>query len=89
LKGMVWNGKQVVESKEYDLTHIVDRVGAGDAFMAGLIYGILNKKDDAATIEFATAAGAFKHSVEGDVNVASAEEIEALVKGENVGKLLR
>jgi len=89
LKGVLWNGKQSFESKEYDLTHIVDRVGAGDAFMAGLIYGIVNKKDDASTIEFATAAGAFKHSVEGDVNVASAEEIETLVKGENIGKLLR
>lgn len=89
LKGILWNGKQVLQSREYDLTHIVDRVGAGDAFMAGLIYGIIHKKDDQATIEFATAAGAFKHSVEGDVNVASAEEIEALVKGENIGKLLR
>jgi 2-dehydro-3-deoxygluconokinase len=89
LKGILWNGKQVVESREYDLTHIVDRVGAGDAFMAGLIYGIMNKKDDHGTIEFATAAGAFKHTIEGDVNVASAEEIEALVKGENIGKLLR
>src|SRR5688572_7529138 len=89
LKGVLWNGKQLFQSKEYDLTHIVDRVGAGDAFMAGLIYGMINKKDDAAAIEFATAAGAFKHSVEGDVNVAAAEEIEALVKGENIGKLLR
>jgi len=89
LKGLLWNGKQLCQSKEYDLTHIVDRVGAGDAFMAGLIYGMLNKKEDATTIEFATAAGAFKHSVEGDVNVASAEEIETLVKGENIGKLLR
>jgi 2-dehydro-3-deoxygluconokinase len=89
LKGLLWNGKQLFQSKEYDLTHIVDRVGAGDAFMAGLIYGMINKKDDASTIEFATAAGAFKHSVEGDVNVASAEEIETLVKGENIGKLLR
>jgi 2-dehydro-3-deoxygluconokinase len=89
LKGVLWNGKQLFHSKEYDLTHIVDRVGAGDAFMAGLIYGMINKKDDASTIEFATAAGAFKHSVEGDVNVASAEEIETLVKGENIGKLLR
>ena len=78
-----------MESRAYDLTHIVDRVGAGDAFMAGLIYGVSTKKDDQSTIEFATAAGAFKHSVEGDVNVASADEIEALVKGENVGKLLR
>ena len=89
LKGLLWNGKQLFQSKEYDLTHIVDRVGAGDAFMAGLIYGMINKKDDASTIEFATAAGSFKHSVEGDVNVASAEEIETLVKGENIGKLLR
>lgn len=85
----MWNGKQLVRSKEYDLTHIVDRVGAGDAFMAGLIYGMLHKMDDTSTVEFATAAGAFKHSVEGDVNVASAQEIETLVKGENVGKLLR
>ena len=89
LKGLLWNGKQLHQSREYDLTHIVDRVGAGDAFMAGLVYGMLNKKEDASTIEFATAAGAFKHSVEGDVNVASAEEIETLVKGENIGKLLR
>jgi 2-dehydro-3-deoxygluconokinase len=89
LKGLLWNGKELMVSKEYDLTHIVDRVGAGDAFMAGLIYGMLHKKDDLSTIEFATAAGAFKHSVEGDVNVASVDEIDALVKGENIGKLLR
>jgi 2-dehydro-3-deoxygluconokinase len=57
--------------------------------MAGAIYGLLHKKDDQSTIEFATAAGAFKHSVEGDVNIATAEEIENLVKGENIGKLLR
>ena len=69
--------------------HIVDRVGVGDVFMVGLIYASLKKMDDAAAIEFATAAGAFKHSVEGDVNIASAQEIETLVKGENIGKLLR
>jgi 2-dehydro-3-deoxygluconokinase len=89
LKGLLWNGKQLVKSKEYDLTHIVDRVGAGDAFMAGLIYGTLKKMNDQTVIEFATAAGAFKHSVEGDVNTATVDEIETLVKGENVGKLLR
>lgn len=89
LSGLLWNTKQLVRSKEYDLTHIVDRVGAGDAFMAGLIYAMLNKNDDQAAIEFATAAGAFKHSVEGDVNVTTVEEIQALVKGENIGKLLR
>ena len=89
LTGFLWNGKQLAQSREYDLTHIVDRVGAGDAFMAGAIYGILKEMKDQSVIEFATAAGAFKHSVEGDVNAATVEEIEALVKGENIGKLLR
>ncbi len=89
LKGMIWNGKELLQSRTYDLTHIVDRVGAGDAFMAGLIFGLITKKNDQSTIEFATAAGAFKHTIEGDVNVASTDEIEALVKGENIGKLLR
>lgn len=89
LHGILWNGKELTRSREYDITHIVDRVGAGDAFMAGLIYSLINKKSDQQTIEFAVAAGALKHTVEGDVNVVSAEEVESLVKGENVGKLLR
>jgi 2-dehydro-3-deoxygluconokinase len=89
ISGMLWDGHKLHHSREYDLTHIVDRVGAGDAFMAGLIYGWATGKDDLATIEFATAAGAWKHSVEGDVNLATSKEIEALVIGENVGKLLR
>jgi len=89
LKGILWNGKELLSSREYDITHIVDRIGAGDAFMAGLIYGLLEKKSDQQTIDFATAAGTLKHSVEGDINVVSVAEVEALVKGENVGKLLR
>ena len=89
LRGILWNGKELLQSREYDITHIVDRVGAGDAFMAGLIYSLLKKKSDQQTIEFAVAAGALKHTVEGDVNVVSDEEVESLVKGENVGKLLR
>jgi 2-dehydro-3-deoxygluconokinase len=83
------DGKKMFHSKVYDLTHIVDRVGSGDAFMAGLIYGFLSKKDEQEALEFATAACAWKHSIEGDVNLASVSDIEALVKGENVGKLLR
>jgi 2-dehydro-3-deoxygluconokinase len=88
ISAALWNGK-LIRSREYDLTHIVDRVGSGDAFMAGFIYGMFQEKDDAQALEFATAASALKHSIEGDVNVISAEEIEYLVKGENVGKLLR
>jgi 2-dehydro-3-deoxygluconokinase len=89
LHAILWDGKKLFKSQTYDLTHIVDRVGAGDAFMAGLIYGWLIKENDQQTIEFAAAAGAWKHTIEGDVNLASAAEIESLVRGENVGKLLR
>lgn len=89
ISAVLFDGKKVLQSKMYDLTHIVDRVGSGDAFMAGLVYGMLSKKDDQQALEFATAACAWKHTVEGDVNLASAAEIENLVKGENVGKLLR
>lgn len=88
ISGVLWNGK-LLRSKEYDLTHIVDRVGAGDAFMAGLIYGDLKGMDDPNALEYAIAACALKHSVEGDVNLVSAGEVETLVKGENIGKLLR
>jgi 2-dehydro-3-deoxygluconokinase len=89
ISAVLFDGRKSLQSKMYDLTHIVDRVGSGDAFMAGLIYGLLSGKDDQQALEFATAACAWKHTVEGDVNLASATEIENLVKGENVGKLLR
>jgi len=89
ISARLWNGKELFHSREYDLTHIVDRVGAGDAFMAGLIYGWLTGKNDQQVLEFAIAASALKHGIEGDVNLCTAEEVENLVKGENIGKLLR
>jgi 2-dehydro-3-deoxygluconokinase len=89
LHGVVWNGKELFKSREYDITHIVDRVGAGDAFMAGWLYSMIKKKNDQQSIEFAMAAGTLKHLIEGDVNLSTVEEIDDLVKGENVGKLLR
>ena len=88
ISGLLWNGA-LLRSKEYDLTHIVDRIGAGDAFMAGLVYSILNRREDQQALEFATAACALKHSIEGDVNLSTVDEVDALVKGHNVGKLLR
>jgi 2-dehydro-3-deoxygluconokinase len=88
ISASLWNGK-LLRSRAYDLTHIVDRVGAGDAFMAGLIYKMLHGANDQEALEFATAACALKHSVQGDVNLISVAEVESLVKGENVGKLLR
>lgn len=88
ISALLWNGK-LLNSHAYELTHIVDRVGSGDAFMAGLIYGMLGNMSDQEALEFATAACALKHSIEGDVNLVSVEEVASLVKGENVGKLLR
>ncbi|WP_186757738.1 sugar kinase [Echinicola salinicaeni] len=88
LSGVLWNGKDLLKSTEYDMTHIVDRVGGGDAFMAGLIYGLLGSSDQEA-LDFATAASVLKHSIPGDANFVSVDEVKQLVKGENVGKLLR
>ena len=85
----MWNGRKLIESKTYDLIPIVDRVGTGDAFMAGYIFGSLNQFDDQKALEFATAAGAMKHTIEGDVMTCSVEELISLMEGENVGKLLR
>lgn len=81
--------KSTVHSKSYDITHIVDRVGTGDAFAAGLLYGDITGRNEKDALEFATASCVWKHTVPGDHNLASAEEIDTLVKGENVGKLLR
>lgn len=89
IQGVIWNGTELIRSREYDLTHIVDRVGAGDAYMAGLIYAWIKKWNDQQAVEFATAATALKHSIEGDANLIQVEEVEALVKNENTGKLLR
>jgi 2-dehydro-3-deoxygluconokinase len=89
LSGLLWNGKELLKSREYELSPIVDRVGAGDAFMAGIICGYLNKGNDQRALDVAVAACALKHTVEGDVNTSTMPEIDGVIKGENVGKLLR
>lgn len=75
-------------SKSYDLTHITDRVGTGDAFAGGLIQGLLYLQPQQA-IDFAVAAGALKHSVPGDVLLSSMAEVNELVVGESIGKIKR
>ena len=75
-------------SKSYDL-HIVDRVGGGDSFGGGLIYGLLSGKDDQAALEFAVAASALKHSIEGDYNMVSVAEVEKLAGGDGSGRIQR
>lgn len=86
--GMLYDGADYYFSKEYKL-HIVDRVGGGDSFGAGLIYSILSGKDSRSTIEFAVAASALKHSVEGDFNRISVKEIEKLAGGDGSGRVQR
>ena len=78
-----------VQSRRYQITDIVDRVGAGDSFAAGLIYGLRSYKDDQRALEFATAASCLKHSINGDFNRVSASEVEALMHGEGSGRVQR
>ena len=86
--GMLYDGEKFYFSKEYHL-HIVDRVGGGDGFGAGLIYAMLNRKTMQETIEFAVAASALKHSIEGDFNRVSVAEVEKLAAGDGSGRVQR
>ena len=78
----------VLESRRYDV-RIVDRIGAGDAFAAGLIYGVVTGLSPTESLEFATAAGALKHTVPGDFNRVSVDEVTRLVRGETSGRVQR
>jgi 2-dehydro-3-deoxygluconokinase len=88
LEAVLWDGERLLTSKHYDMHDIIDRVGGGDAFMAGLIYGLLHMNDQDA-LEFAVASAVLKHSIPGDKNYVTVEEVNHLIKGENIGKLLR
>lgn len=85
---MLFDGSEYYFSKEYPV-HIVDRVGGGDSFGAGLIYSLLNKYSAQNTIEFAVAASCLKHSIEGDYNRVSIEEVQALAGGDGSGRVQR
>lgn len=76
------------KSKKYDI-HIVDRVGGGDSFGGGLIYGMLRGMDNQQTIEFAVAASCLKHTIPGDFNLVSLAEVEGLMKGDGSGRVQR
>ncbi len=88
LTAVMYKDGKMYTSKTYEMKNIVDRIGGGDAFMAGLIYGLLNLEEQQ-TVEFAIAASVLKHSTIGDVNLSSKEEVEELVSGNSVGRLLR
>jgi 2-dehydro-3-deoxygluconokinase len=85
---MLYNGDTAYFSKSYPV-HIVDRVGGGDSFGAGLIYGLLTGKSDDQALEFAVAASCLKHSIEGDYNMVSVSEVEKLATGDGSGRVQR
>jgi len=88
--GVLYDGERLYESPRYDITHIVDRVGGGDAFMGGLIYGLRNfGGDDRRALEFAAAASCLKHTIHGDFNAVSVAEVESLMKGDGSGRVAR
>lgn len=88
IRARMWNGKEFRETSDFDITHIIDRIGTGDAFAAGLIYG-LQEFDDYKSMEFASAACALKHTYEGDVNYATVPEVMAILNGNVSGRFNR
>ena len=88
--GVLWNGHTLFEAPTYQITHIVDRVGGGDSFMGGLIYGMLTwPDDDQKALDFAVAASCLKHTIYGDFNRVTPEEILKLMGGDTSGRVSR
>ena len=87
--GVLYDGSKLYKAPSYDITHIVDRVGGGDSFMAGLIYGLLHYKEDQLALNFAVAASCLKHTILGDANLVTVEEVEKLMQGDASGRVSR
>ena len=81
--------QRVYHSRKYHITPIVDRVGGGDSFAAGLICGLLDGKDMKAALEFAVAASALKHTIPGDLNLVTRADVENLAGGDGSGRVQR
>ena len=88
--GVLYDGKTLYESPQYQITDIVDRVGGGDSFMGGLIYGLLEYDgDDQKALDFAVAASCLKHTIKGDANLATIDEVKKLMGGDSSGRVAR
>jgi 2-dehydro-3-deoxygluconokinase len=83
------DGKEFLQSRKYEITHIVDRVGGGDSFAGGLIYGLLALDSKREALEFAVAASCLKHSIPGDFNRFTLDEVNNLLKGDASGRVQR
>ena len=89
IAAVLFDGEQFLETPALPVAQIIDRVGSGDAFMAGLIYGLLTYGDDQQALHFANAAACLKHSIPGDMNLVTVAEVEALVAGDAGGRVVR
>jgi 2-dehydro-3-deoxygluconokinase len=89
LSATSFDGSTVIKSDTVEISQIVDRIGGGDAFMAGYIYGNLVYGDEAKSLAFAVAASALKHTIEGDINLSNLDEIETVMNGDFTGRLKR
>ncbi len=88
--GVLYDGEKLFKAPEYQITHIVDRVGGGDSFMGGLIYGFLTyPDDDQQALNFAVAASCLKHTIIGDYNRVTVKEVEKLMGGDASGRVSR
>jgi len=88
--GVLYDGDTMFQSPQYQITDIVDRVGGGDSFMGGLIYGLLKyPEDDQNALNFAVAASCLKHTIKGDANLATVSEVEKLMGGDASGRVAR
>lgn len=88
--GVLYDGQQLYEAPTYDITHIVDRVGGGDSFMGGLIYGLVTwPEDNQKALNFAVAASCLKHTIHGDANLVTIAEVEKLMSGDASGRVSR
>jgi len=88
--GVLYDGKKMLETRQYQITDIVDRVGGGDSFMGGLIYGLLKyPEDDQNALDFAVAASCLKHTIKGDANLVTVEEVTKLMGGDASGRVAR
>lgn len=88
--GVMYDGTKMFESTQYQITDIVDRVGGGDSFMGGLIYGLLTyPEDDQNALDFAVAASCLKHTIKGDANLVTISEVEKLMGGDASGRVAR
>lgn len=88
-KALIFDGNEFYVSKRYDIFPIIDRVGGGDSFSGGLIHGLLTKQSMGEALEFAVAASALKHTINGDFNMVTADEVEALAGGSANGRIQR